>query len=68
MKRGMMFRRRRNNRLSLDNMAEEIKKSEIQRDSSRELLKEAKESASVLNRIREENHIVMNLREVFGGR
>ena len=64
-----MFRRKKKpETLSDEVIAEEIKKAEDQKDASRETLKEARQTVSVLNRIREENHIVKDLREVLGGR
>ena len=64
----MMFRRKKNNHPSHEHLGVEIKKSEDQLESSRKDLDEAKEAASILREIRMENHIVINLREVLGGR
>ena len=64
-----MFRRKKkHNTPTYEVIAEELKKSEEQKEDSERELRRAKETVSVLNRIREENHIVIDLREVFGGR
>lgn len=66
----MMLRRKRNKRQhpSDEIMQREIQKSEEQRDQSAKELVAAKKTASLLQQIREQNHIVHDLREVFGGR
>lgn len=65
----MMFRRKKKHNTPSDKViAEEIQKSVKQREHSERELHQARETVSVLNRIREENHIVIDLREVFGGR
>ena len=64
----MIFRRKKNNHPSDEHMASEIKKSEDRLNDSRKELETAKEAESILRQIRQDNHIVINLREVFGGR
>ena len=64
----MMFRRKKNNHPSDEHMASEIKKSEDRLNDSKNELAAAKEAATILRQIRQDNHIVINLREVFGGR
>ena len=64
----MMFRRKKNNHPSDEHMENEIKKSEERLEDSRKDLEQAKEAASILKQIRMKNHIVVNLREVRGGR
>lgn len=64
-----MFRRKRKpETLSDKEIAQELAISENQKIDSEEELKKARETVSVLNAIRKENHIVHDLREVFGGR
>lgn len=64
-----MFRRKRKPNILTDEViAIELKKSEERKEESRKELIAARETVSVLNQIRTENHIVKDLREVFGGR
>ena len=63
----MFHRKKKHNTPSDKEMAAEIEKTVEQRKQSERELKQARETVSVLNRIREENHIVIDLREVFGG-
>lgn len=63
-----MFRRKKNNHPSDEVMAEGIKQSEDKLKQSKEELETAKEVASILKSIRQENHIVITLREVLNGR
>jgi uncharacterized membrane-anchored protein YhcB (DUF1043 family) len=65
----MFNRKKKNEQFPTDEaIAEELKKSEDRLDESRRELIEAHRTASVLHQIREKNHIVHDLREVFGGR
>lgn len=48
-------------------IAEGIKKSKDQLNESELMLVEAHKAASILKQIRQENHIVRDLREVLGG-
>lgn len=68
MKRGKMFRRKRKPKpLTEKEIDHVIAISEDQKYESSKELETARETVSILNRIREENHIVHDLREVFGG-
>lgn len=64
-----MFRRKKKHESLTDKViAEGIQKSEDQKvDSAKEIVR-AQETVSILKRMHEENHIVIDLREVFGGR
>lgn len=64
-----MFRRKKKHEtLSDEQMAEVIQKTVEQKEHSEKELHQARETVSVLNLIREQNHIVIDLREVLGGR
>lgn len=64
-----MFRRKRKpETLSQEEIEYEIALSENELYNSGKELERARETVSILNRIREQNHIVHDLREVFGGR
>lgn len=64
----MFHRKKKGDKRPSYDMAEVIAHSENQKQESRKELHEANEVASILRQIREDNHIVINLREVFGGR
>lgn len=64
-----MFRRKRKpETLSDKEIAYELAVSEEEKIESEKELAKARDTVSVLNEIRKENHIVHDLREVFGGR
>lgn len=64
-----MFGRKKRNREGPNDevIAEGIKKSKDQLSESELMLVEAHKAASILKQIRQENHIVRDLREVLGG-
>lgn len=64
----MFLRKKKHNTLPDKVIAENIQKSEEQLEDSRKGLIQARETVSVLNEIRKQNHIVVDLREVFSGR
>ena len=64
-----MFRRKKKHETLSDAViAEEIRKTEEEKLKAEKEIHQARETISILNQIRKENHIVIDLREVFGGR
>lgn len=62
-----MFRKKREKALPEETLQEMVAESEKQKLESRAELHRAREVIKVLNDIREQNHIVSDLRKVFGG-
>lgn len=63
-----MFNRKNKEQLpSEEEMKRHLKRSEDQKEESGKELINANNWASVLHKIREENHIILDLKEVFGG-
>lgn len=63
-----MFNRKKTERANLDKVIKEgIEESVKQKEDSQKELDTARDTVSILKRIRMENHIVHDLREVLGG-